>query len=442
MFMRDTIYALSSGQPPAGVAIIRISGPGVRFGLETLTGAVPEPRRATLSDINDFSGQLLDQGIVVFFPGPRSFTGEDVAELQIHGSRASISAVLLALSEFRDFRPAEAGEFTRRAYENGRVDLTAVEGLSDLIRAETDSQRRQALGQAGGRLKELYEGWAKRLTYARAMIEAEIDFSDEEDIPGSVADRIWADMSELAGDISIHLETARTGEIVRNGFRVALVGAPNVGKSSLLNNLTRRDVAIVSDMPGTTRDVIEVRLDIGGHLVLLMDTAGLRTSDNTIEIEGMRRTMKMVESADLVIELRDLTDKTVALTEEMSAIDRLVVWTKSDLVDESVMDLPESEMAISNTSGSGIDSLLKGISDRLSRLTPSHGTALPTRERHIIHLKQCLNALQAAVLDTGAPLEIRSEHLRGSAQSLGKITGTVDVEQLLGVIFSEFCVGK
>ena len=442
MIMQDTIFALASGPSPAGVAVIRMSGPSVRFGLETLTGAVPEPRYATLSDIRDRSGQLLDQGLVLYFAGPRSFTGEDVAELQIHGSRASVSAVLRALSGIEGFRPAEAGEFTRRAFENGRMDLTAVEGLSDLILAETESQRQQALGQAGGRLKQLYETWAKRLTYARAMIEAEIDFSDEEDIPGSVADRIWADMSLLAEEIARHLDSARTGEIVRTGFRVALIGAPNVGKSSLLNNLAQRDVAIVTDIPGTTRDVIEVRLDIGGHLVLLMDTAGLRTSNNIVELEGMRRSMKMAESADLVVELRDLTDRTAPLIGEMAAIDRLVVWTKSDLVDPSELVLPESEIVLSNTSGVGIDKLIRDISERLSELNPPHGAALPTRERHVLHLKQCLNALETAVAATKSPLEIRSEHLRTSAQALGRITGSVDVEQLLGVIFSEFCVGK
>lgn len=440
--MRDTIYALSSGHPPAGVAIIRISGPGVRFGLETVSGPIPEPRKVKLTDIRDASGCLLDQGLVVFFPGPHSFTGEDVAELQIHGSRASISAVLGALSGLPGFRPAEAGEFTRRAFEAGRIDLTAVEGLSDLIRAETESQRKQALGQANGGLRELYEGWAKRLTYARAMIEADIDFSDEDDIPGSVADQIWPEVQHLIGEISDHLARARNGEIVRTGFRIALVGPPNVGKSSLLNCLAQRDVAIVSDVPGTTRDIIEVRLDIGGHLVVLMDTAGIRESEDQIELEGVRRSLMAADTADLVLELRNLYPPTEhPMDDSALPADRLVVWTKSDLVDTDVSNFPEGDIAVSSKTGRGVELLIGRISKRLSNLDIGENDVLPTRERHSLLLKGSIRELQAAV-DRCDPIEIRSEHLRNAAISLGEITGSVDVEQLLSVIFSEFCVGK
>jgi len=322
------------------------------------------------------------------------------------------------------------------------MDLTAVEGLSDLIRAETESQRKQALGQAGGHLRLLYEGWAKRLTYARAMIEAEIDFSDEEDIPGSVADRVWPDMQTLADEIKQHLAGARTGEILRSGFQVALVGAPNVGKSSLLNALAQRDVAIVSDVPGTTRDVIQTRLDIGGHLVLLMDTAGIRASDNPVELEGMRRTLMTAESADLVLELRSLIDRTETTPVDTLASERLVVWTKSDLVDNATLELPGTELAVSSKTGYGLDALLQSIAGRLSSLDQTSDEALPTRERHITLLKDCLKEVQAAVIGVDAPIEIRSELLRVASGALGKITGSVDVEQLLGVIFSEFCVGK
>ncbi|MDZ7601498.1 MAG: tRNA uridine-5-carboxymethylaminomethyl(34) synthesis GTPase MnmE [Hoeflea sp.] len=439
--MRDTIYALSSGHPPAGVAVIRISGPGVRFGLETLTGSVPVARHAALADMKDGAGQLLDQGLALYFPEPHSFTGEDVGELQIHGSRASVMAVLAALSSLPGFRPAEAGEFTRRAFENGRMDLTAVEGLADLIRAETEHQRRQALGQAGGRLKQLYEGWARRLTYGRAMIEAEIDFSDEEDIPGSVADRIWPDLEALAGEIAAHLKGARAGEIVRNGFRVALVGAPNAGKSSLLNALADRDVAIVSDIPGTTRDVIEVRLDVGGHLVLLMDTAGIHDSDNPIELEGIRRTMTTAETAGLVLELRSLEGAGGAM-DAVLAPNRILVWTKSDLVEGALPDLPASGLVVSSKTGDGLDDLLAVISSRISEMDVARNDPLPTRDRHVLLLEECRMDLMAAVSGTGDPVEIRSERLRMAATALGRITGSVDVEELLGVIFSEFCVGK
>lgn len=441
--MRDTIYALSSGHPPAGVAIIRISGPGVRFGLETVSGPIPEPRRVKLTDIRDASGCLLDQGLVVFFPGPHSFTGEDVAELQIHGSRASISAVLGALSGLPGFRPAEAGEFTRRAFEAGRIDLTAVEGLSDLIRAETESQRKQALGQANGGLRELYEGWATRLTYARAMIEADIDFSDEDDIPGSVADQIWPEVKHLIGEITDHLARARNGEIIRSGFRIALVGPPNVGKSSLLNCLAQRDVAIVSDVPGTTRDIIEVRLDIGGHLVVLMDTAGIRESEDQIELEGVRRSLMAADSADLVLELRNLYHPTEhPMDDSALPADRLVVWTKSDLVDSDVSNFPDGDIAVSSKTGRGVEMLIGCISNRLSNLDIGESDALPTRERHSLLLNDSIRELQIAVDQCDDPIEIRSEHLRNAAISLGEITGSVDVEQLLGVIFSEFCVGK
>ena len=225
--MRDTIFALSSGAPPSGVAVIRISGPDVRFGLETVVGKVPEPRVAKLARLRDQSGAVLDHGLVLFFPGPASFTGEDVAELQIHGGRASVAAVIECLGKIPGYRLAEPGEYTKRAFENGRMDLTAVEGLSDLIRAETEAQRRQALGQADGSLKHLYEGWARRITHARAMVEAELDFSDEEDIPGSVSDKIWADLDLVAKEVEKHLASARTGEMIRDGFRIALIGAPN-----------------------------------------------------------------------------------------------------------------------------------------------------------------------------------------------------------------------
>lgn len=441
--MRDTIFALSSGHPPAGVAIIRLSGPAVRFGLETLIGSIPDARTACLSNIYDSSGTLLDRGIVLFFPAPHSFTGEDVAELHIHGGRASINAVLAFLSRISGFRMAEPGEYTRRAFENGRMDLTAVEGLSDLIRAETEAQRKQALGQADGGLNSLYQGWAKRLTHARAMIEAELDFSDEEDIPGSVTDRIWPDMHLLSLEIENHLENAKAGEIVRDGFRIALIGPPNAGKSSLLNRLAQRDVAIVSPTPGTTRDVVEVRLDLGGHLVLMQDTAGLRESGDDIEIEGMRRSRATAENADLVLELRDLTDSGNFL-EAGTRYDEasLMVWTKADLAESIDSSLEASGFHVSNTTGYGIEALVADITERLSKQVRGSAEVLPTRMRHVQLLKQCQGDLVGAIDDHQKPIEIRSENLRSAALALGKITGTVDVEDLLGVIFSEFCVGK
>ncbi|AKI02908.1 small GTP-binding protein domain [Hoeflea sp. IMCC20628] len=363
--------------------------------------------------------------------------------MQIHGSRASIAAVLGALSGLEGFRPAEAGEYTRRAFENGRMDLTAVEGLSDLIRAETESQRRQALSQTDGSLQIMYDGWAKRLTHARAMIEAELDFSDEEDIPGSVADKIWPDMVLVAHEISQHLEKARHGEIVREGFRIALVGPPNVGKSSLLNALAGRDVAIVSESPGTTRDVIEVRLDIGGHLVVLQDTAGLRETENSVELEGIRRSRMTAENADLVLDIHDLSCIDTENPFPVGVNDKTVpVFSKLDLVGDDMLPTIDAGLAISSKSGMGLDELVAKISGRLSILDLDSGEGLPSRERHVSLLQRCRKELGLALDDAAAPIEVRSEHLRFAATALGRITGRIDVEDLLGVIFSEFCVGK
>lgn len=441
--MRDTIFALSSGHPPAGVAVIRISGPGVRFGLETVTGGIASPRMAKLTEIRDRSGSLLDRGLVLFFPNPQSFTGEDVAELQLHGSRATVAAVLSALAGLEGFRQAEPGEFTKRAFENGRIDLTEVEGLSDLIRAETEAQRMQALSQADGGLRVLYEDWANRLTYARAMIEAELDFSDEEDVPGSITDRVWPGIAKLTEELADHLDKARIGEIIRDGFRVALVGAPNAGKSSLLNCLAKREVAIVSDIPGTTRDVIEVRLDIDGHLVLLQDTAGLRESTDVLEAEGIRRTLESVKQADLVLILVDPSspsaDEFVPISTPVPSIR---VWTKLDLALTSAGSQVRNDVQISSKTGAGIAELVKLVGAHLGALRKSSEAALPTRERHVVLLKACLVHLMRALDPVSAPIEVRAEYLRFAASELGRITGTVDVEDLLGVIFSEFCVGK
>jgi tRNA modification GTPase len=437
--MRDTIFALSSGNPPAGVAIIRLSGPGVRFGIETLAGRIPPARTATFCDILDKNQLRLDRGLVLFFPAPHSFTGEDVGELHIHGSRASVAAVLMALGDLDGFRLAEPGEFTRQAFENGKLDLTEVEGLSDLIRAETESQRRQALLQADGVLRTLYEGWARRLTHARAMIEAELDFSDEDDIPGSVSDEIWKDMGLLLAEIRNHLDSASAAEIVRDGYRIALIGPPNAGKSSLLNYLSKRDVVIVSDIPGTTRDVVEVRLDIAGYLVVLQDTAGLRESSDQIEVEGIRRSLLAAEEADLVLELREMEGPGHQYS--TVANERIEIITKVDRLDGSVT-ADDAVLGISTVTGAGIDRLIENIAGRLKQLAPTAEVGLPTRARHVDLLRKCVTSIEVATEIAEGPVEVRSDYLRQAANSMGMITGVVDVEELLGVIFSEFCVGK
>ena len=302
---RDTIFALSSGPVPAGVAVIRASGPGVRFGLETLVGSLPQPRQAAVRAIRRRNGELLDRGLVLFFAAPASFTGQDVAELQVHGGRAVVAAILNALSDLPGFRPAEPGEFTRRAFENGKAELTEVEGLADLIAAETEAQRRQALDQASGSLARLLEGWRGRLVRARALLEAGLDFVDEEDVDPMVLAASRREAALLAREMGDVIAAGDWGERVRRGFEVVLLGAPNVGKSSLLNALARREAAIVTEEPGTTRDMIEVAIEIAGHAVTLVDTAGLRDAESAVEREGIRRARRRGDAADLVLLLYD-----------------------------------------------------------------------------------------------------------------------------------------
>lgn len=303
--MRETIFALSSGALPSGVAVVRLSGPGTCSALEALAGKLPEPRHATLRTLRDSRGAILDRSLVLFFPGPQSFTGEDCGELHLHGGRAVVQAVLETLSGYPDFRLAEAGEFTRRAFLNGKLDLTEAEALSDLISAETEAQRRFALANAESRHRALYDGWRKTLIHARAMIEAELDFSDEEDVPGSVAERVWEEIAELRSSLECHAAGYRTAEIIREGFRVVILGAPNAGKSSLLNMLARRDIAIVTEEPGTTRDVLEAVLDVGGVKVIVTDTAGIRENPGRVEALGIDRAIDRAREADIILLLED-----------------------------------------------------------------------------------------------------------------------------------------
>src|SRR5262245_17094201 len=301
---RDTIFALSSGRPPAAIAVVRVSGPRARTALEQLIGRAPQPRCASLARLRDpATGDVVDEGLALWFPAPNSETGEDMAELHVHGGHAVIAAVLAALAKLAGLRPAEAGEFTRRAYENGRMDLTAVEGLADLVAAETEAQRRQAYGHLKGLLGERAETWRQRLIEALALVEAGIDFSDEEDVPKDMMARSLALIRPLAEEIS--KAGAGQGERLREGLRVAIAGPPNAGKSTLFNRLARREAAIVSPFPGTTRDVLELHLDLGGYPVTMLDTAGIRETIDPVEREGVRRASEQASSADLVLWLLD-----------------------------------------------------------------------------------------------------------------------------------------
>ena len=434
----DTIYALSSGALPSGVSVIRISGPLTRDILVSLVGSVSPERYASYRTIRTRNKQPIDSGLVLFFSGPHSFTGEDVAELQIHGSKAVLAALFHALDDIPGVRMAVEGEFSRRAFENGKLDLVEVEGLADLIGAETEMQRRLAVEQNAGGLSAIYDSWAERLTRARALIEAELDFPEEDDVPGSVSDSIWADMEKLRDDIEHHLEAASAGEVIRDGFKVVIAGAPNAGKSSLLNALARRDVAIVTEIAGTTRDVLQVDLDIDGYLVKLYDTAGLREADERVEIEGVRRARIALRDADLVLLLVDMADPEIPDDLEQAS-PHVTVGTKKDLIGISVN---KYDLQISTTTGDGLPELRRLIGNIVAERFSGLSLAIPSRQRHKDSVAKCLHALDAAISDTDIDLELRTEQLRIAAEYLGRITGRVDVEHLLGVIFSEFCIGK
>jgi tRNA modification GTPase len=423
---------------PSGVAVIRISGTQVPEILDTFFHSMPPSRSAVLKPIRSRNGELIDNALVLYFPAPRSFTGEDCLELHLHGGRAVVSRMLSELGNFTGTRHAEAGEFTKRAFENGKIDLVEAEGLADLISAETEMQRKLAAEQARGGLSEIYEAWAGRLTHARAMIEAELDFADEDDVPGSVSDRVWSDMGTLITEIRDHLRSARAGEIIRDGLKIVILGKPNAGKSSLLNALARRDVAIVTNIPGTTRDVLTLDLDIDGYAVKIFDTAGVRESDDIVEQEGVRRARLAAEDADLILLLQDLSDEP-GLVEAPPGKDVIRIGTKSDLrpTHAHSVDVP-----ISTISGSGVQELIERVAAYLRTKTSANSLAIPSRIRHVNTLEEALAALEAAVGSTNAGLDLRAEYLRLAARALGRITGSVDVESLLDVIFSSFCIGK
>jgi tRNA modification GTPase len=429
----DTIYALSSGSLPAGVAVIRLSGTHAFAAAEQLCGRLPPDRRASLRTIRGRNGSIIDQGLVVGFPGPHSFTGEDCVELHVHGSRAVVSALFAEFEAINGLRLAEAGEFSRRAFENGKLDLVEIEGLADLISAETEMQRRLAVEQSFGGQSALYTDWAERLTRSRALIEAELDFADEDDVPGSVSERVWSEVGEIYLELLQHLETAKSGEIIRDGYKVVIAGPPNAGKSSLLNALARRDVAIVTDRAGTTRDILHVDLDMSGYLVRFSDTAGLRESDDLVEVEGIRRARVAIEQADMILALDEI-DSPAIQSDNYGEGNVLRVGTKLDAHAPS----EQFDLCISTKTGDGLDQLRETILEKIAALWT--GSLVPNRQRQVDALKDASNFIAEAL--NGTELDLRAESLRAAASSLGRITGRVDVEQLLDVIFSQFCIGK
>lgn len=430
MSATDTIMALSSGALPSGVAVIRLSGPRTREAFLSLAGGLPPARTMALRHIG--ASQRLDQGLVAWFPAPNSFTGEDCAEFHVHGSPASVKAIMRALGE-QGLRLAEAGEFTRRAFENGKLDLLEVEGLSDLLSAETEKQRQQALARYDGRLTERILDWRETLLDLRAEIEARLDFTDEGDVTDDLPESFAVDLATLKVSLADALSSLSSGRIVREGIRVALAGAPNAGKSSLINALSKSDIAIVSDEAGTTRDIREVPLDIDGQLFLLLDLAGLRETESRAEAEGIRRAQRAIADADILLWLEAPDTEIVIRPESKAAL--VKVGTKADIGIAKGMDLN-----LSTATGSGVDALvqkLREIGETLTGTEPS----LISHERDRVGLEQAIDAVRDAERRL-ANSELAAEALRHATLALERLIGRVDAEQVLDRLFSSFCIGK
>ena len=448
----QTIFALSSGRPPSAIAIVRVSGPQAGSVLTALAGRLPAPRMATRALLRDANQQPIDDAVILWFPGPASATGEDVAEFHVHGGRAVLAALFAVLSTFADLRAAEPGEFTRRAFENGKLDLTEAEGLDDLIHADTDRQRRQALRQLKGLLGDRARSWRDQIIGASALIEAGIDFSDEGDVSAELIAPAVAKIKVLLGEIEEVLAAQGRSERLRDGLVVAIAGPPNVGKSTLMNTLARREVAIVSPYAGTTRDVIEVQLDLSGYPVTVIDTAGIRETDDPVEQEGVRRARARAAEADLVLWMSD------AQHDERPQQGAAPVWrvrNKTDLAAPGSGAAGEKEPAellargrgdadfcISASRGDGIAELIAALVRFAENYFGSDDGALIGRERQrnllqetAVSLRRCLTAVEVGE-------ELAAEDLRMAAYSLGRLLGRVDVEDILDVIFREFCIGK
>lgn len=438
--MKTTIYALSTPPGRSGIAVVRLSGP--RSGdilTQLVRAALPAPRQASLRHLRAADGEVFDQALVLWFPSPASFTGEDCVELHLHGGAAVIDGAISAIEAAGGIL-AQAGEFTRRAFENDKLDLTEAEGLADLIEAETEGQRKQALAQMSGSLKLFYEGWREALIAVLASIEGEIDFPDEADVPDALSHRAYEPVSALLNSIEEHLADGRRGERVRNGFSIALIGAPNAGKSSLLNRLAGREAAIVTDIPGTTRDIVEVRLTMAGFPVVISDTAGLREAVDAIEAEGVRRALDRAEHADLRIGVADARSEAELLDLKGRLLDGdLLVLNKRDLV-------PDQEggagFRVSANTGAGIDALEARIEAIVRERLGARELPALSRARH----RRAVEAAQSALVRCRERLadapELAGEDARLAVRALESLTGRVDVEDILDRVFSQFCIGK
>ncbi|XP_969524.2 tRNA modification GTPase GTPBP3, mitochondrial [Tribolium castaneum] len=464
---QSTIYALSSGQGKCGVAVIRVSGASTELALKCLTGLTnPKPRTAILRSIkHPSSHEVLDKGLVLWFPGPHSFTGEDSCEFHVHGGIAVVSSVLNALGSLPDFRLAEPGEFTRRAFHNAKLDLTEVEGLADLLQAETEIQRKQAFLQTQGALSKLYNRWRGSLIKSVAHVEAHIDFEETETIDEGVLDLVVQEIQIMRDEIRKHLNDGRKGELLRTGVKTVILGAPNVGKSSLMNLLCKRPAAIVTPIEGTTRDILEVTLNIGGYPLVLTDTAGLRYETNDIiEKEGIIRAKNSYDCADLVILVLDslkvyswlhnhppssTSDYLMCYIEKLGLYDLInkecvIVFNKSDLV-QDLLDLQNSEIVhLSCKSEDGVSNLVNTIGNKLRKLCGEPSAEHPSMNqvRHRQHLSNCLKCLDSSLDRSSSDTVLMAEHLRKALRHLGYLVGATTTEQLLDVIFKDFCIGK
>ena len=455
----ETIFALSSGRGKAGVAVIRVSGSMAHQAVVALSGRGPGPaRQALFRTLRDpQSGETLDQALVLWFEGPASFTGENCAEFQIHGGPNVVGSVLSALGQLDGFRSAQAGEFTRRAVENGKFDLTEAEGIGDLIEAETEAQRRQALQQMSGGLGARCAEWRQRLIKVLAYVEADIDFVDEDDVPEGLSLTVLPLVVALSGEIDALLADGTRGERVREGIDVAIIGPPNAGKSSLLNWLARRDVAIVSEEAGTTRDIVEVRLDLAGMPVILADTAGLRETENSVEQEGVKRALARADTADLTILLiggdQDPNEflKSGPTGSASGPTGRgqfdFSLLNKMDLRGpgkESLDSVPEGFCGISIKTGLGLEAFLGDLERLVQERFEGREPALITRQRHRDELSSCQLHLDEAIeiVKVGGDEVFAAEEIRLAMRALGRLSGRVDVEELLDVVFRDFCIGK
>lgn len=433
----DTIVALSSGVVPSALAVLRVSGPRTRFVFETIAGSLPPERSVAYRPFRDpDAGHVIDRGIAFWFAGPRSFTGEDVAEFQTHGSRAVVRALLDAILRCQGVRLAEPGEFTRRALHTGRLDLTAAEGLADLIGAETEAQRRQALAQADGSLFRQAENWRAQLIEIRGVVEAVLDFPDEDEIDDRLLASLRDDMARLHSEFLAVLADAGRGARIRDGFTVAILGPPNAGKSTLLNRIARREIAIVTPIPGTTRDVLDVPLDLNGLPVRLLDTAGLRESDDLVEREGVRRALVEAEAADLILWLDPEGRPPPA---GHLPTDHPEVWVVRSKADQPG-DGGGARFAVSAELDEGIGPLLDAITAFLGQRAAGE-PGLVVNQRQADAVAAAARELDAALTGGGA-LEIVAEKLRAASAALDGLVGRTDVEEILGSIFSRFCMGK